>query len=102
LLDGVPVLVAAILSPRDAQEQVDAKTDDYLQAGVALVWVIDPYDRTVTIYRPGQEPEVVNVRFMVPLNRRPLTCKAIATSGCGVGDRCPRTGHPESNLIANT
>jgi Uma2 family endonuclease len=29
---------------------------------VALVWIIDPHDRTVLIYRPGQEPELVNVR----------------------------------------
>lgn len=62
LIDGVPVLVVEILSPSDTQEQVDEKIDGYLQAGVALVWVIDPHDRTVTIYRPNQEPELVNVR----------------------------------------
>lgn len=62
LIDGVPVLVVEILSPSDTQEQVDEKIDGYLQAGVALVWVIDPHDRTVTIYRPGQEPELFNVR----------------------------------------
>jgi Uma2 family endonuclease len=62
LIDGVPVLVVEILSPSDTQEHVDEKIDDYLQAGVALVWVIDPHDRTVTIYRPGAEPELVNVR----------------------------------------
>ena len=62
LIDGVPVLVVEILSPNDTQEQVDEKTDDYLSAGVALVWVIDPHDRTVLIYRPGAEPELVNAR----------------------------------------
>ncbi len=62
LIDGVPVLVVEILSPSDTQEQVDEKIDDYLRAGVALVWVIDPHDRTVLIYRPNQEPEFVNVR----------------------------------------
>jgi Uma2 family endonuclease len=62
LIDGVPLLVVEILSPSDTQEQIDEKIDGYLQAGVALVWVIDPHDRTVTIYRPGQEPEFVNVR----------------------------------------
>ena len=36
MIDGVPKLVVEILSPRDTQEQVDEKTDDYLQAGVAL------------------------------------------------------------------
>jgi Uma2 family endonuclease len=62
LIDGVPILVVEILSPNDTQEQIDEKIDDYLQAGVALVWIIDPHDHTVLIYRPGQEPELVNVR----------------------------------------
>lgn len=60
LIDGVPVLVVEILSPSDTQEQVDEKIDDYLEAGVALVWIIDPHDRTVTVYRPGHEPELFN------------------------------------------
>ena len=62
LIGGVPVLVVEILSPSDTQEQVDEKIDDYLRVGVALVWIIDPHDRTVLIYRPNQEPEFVNVR----------------------------------------
>jgi Uma2 family endonuclease len=62
LIDGVPVLVVEILSPNDTQEQIDEKIDGYLHAGVLLVWVIDPHDRTVLIYRPGAEPELVNVR----------------------------------------
>lgn len=62
LIDGVPVLVVEILSPSDTQEEIDEKIDGYLQAGVALVWIIDPHDRTVMIYRPGQEPALVNVR----------------------------------------
>jgi Uma2 family endonuclease len=62
LLDGVPVLVVEILSPNDTQEEIDEKIDNYLAASVPLVWVIDPHDRTVTIYRPGAEPEQVNMR----------------------------------------
>jgi Uma2 family endonuclease len=62
LVDGVPVLVVEILSPNDAQSEIDEKTDDYLQAGVAIVWVIDPHDRTVTIYRKDAEPALVTIR----------------------------------------
>jgi Uma2 family endonuclease len=62
LVDGVPILVVEILSPNDVNEQVHEKVDDYLAAGVRLVWVIDPHDRTVLIYQPGQEPALVNVR----------------------------------------
>jgi Uma2 family endonuclease len=62
LLDGVPVLVVEILSPNDTLEEINNKIDTYLKAGVALVWIIDPHHRTVEIFRPGAEPELVNVR----------------------------------------
>ena len=29
---------------------------------VALVWVVDPHDRTVLVYRPKAEPELFNIR----------------------------------------
>jgi len=62
LIDGVPVLVVEILSPNDRLEEINEKIDDYLAAGVALVWVIDPHRRTVVIHRPEAEPELVNIR----------------------------------------
>jgi Uma2 family endonuclease len=61
-IDGVPVLAVEILSPNDTLDEINEKIDQYLAAGVSLVWIIDPHDRTVTIYRPNQEPEFVNVR----------------------------------------
>jgi Uma2 family endonuclease len=61
LIDGVPVLAVEILSPTDTQEIIYQKIDRYLQAGVALVWVINPSFRTVTVYRPNAEPEMLNV-----------------------------------------
>jgi Uma2 family endonuclease len=62
LIDGVPVLAIEILSPSDTQVEIDEKIDDYLAAGVALVWIVDPHDQTVTIYRADKEPELVNIR----------------------------------------
>jgi Uma2 family endonuclease len=62
LIDGVPVLAVEILSPSDTLDEINEKIDNYLSAGVALVWIIDPHDRTVTIYRAGADPEVVNIR----------------------------------------
>ena len=61
IIDGVPVLAVEILSPNDTQEEIDEKVDKYLRAGVALVWVIDPHDETVRIYRKNRAPELVNV-----------------------------------------
>jgi Uma2 family endonuclease len=62
LIEGVPVLAVEILSPNDTQEQIDEKVDEYLAAGVAMVWVIDPHDHTVLVYEPNAEPILVNVR----------------------------------------
>ena len=62
IIDGVPVLAVEILSPNNTVEEIDEKIDQYLEAGVPLVWIVDTRDRTVTIYRPDQEPELVNVR----------------------------------------
>jgi Uma2 family endonuclease len=62
LIDGVPILVVEILSPNDTQDEIDEKIDEYLRAGVALIWILDLHDRTVLIYRPGEEPELVNIR----------------------------------------
>ena len=58
----MPVLAVEILSPNNTVEEIDEKIDQYLEAGVPLVWIVDTRDRTVTIYRPDQEPELVNVR----------------------------------------
>jgi Uma2 family endonuclease len=62
IIDGVPVLAVEILSPNNTVEEIDEKIEQYLEAGVALVWIVDTRDRTVTIYRPGQEPDFVNAR----------------------------------------
>jgi Uma2 family endonuclease len=61
LIDGVPTLIVEILSPNDLFEDIKEKIDTYQAAGVSLIWVIDPHDRTVTIYRLDAEPELVNI-----------------------------------------
>lgn len=60
IVEGVPTLVIEILSPSDTQERIHEKIDTYLEVGVPLVWMVDPHDRTVSVYRPGAEPELFN------------------------------------------
>lgn len=60
--EGPPVLAVEILSPSDEHGEVVEKIREYLDAGVPLVWVIDPDFRTVVVYRPDAEPELFNVR----------------------------------------
>jgi Uma2 family endonuclease len=61
-LDGPPVLAAEVLSPHDQIDDVEDSVEEYLEAGVKLVWVVNPRRETVTVYRPDQLPELVNVQ----------------------------------------
>jgi Uma2 family endonuclease len=54
--EGPPILAVEILSPSDKQEEVDEKIQLYLQTGVAIVWVVHPRFKTITVYRPGADP----------------------------------------------
>jgi Uma2 family endonuclease len=46
-----PDLVAEVLSPYDLANEVDAKIDDWLGAGVKVVWILQPVNRTIRIIR---------------------------------------------------
>jgi Uma2 family endonuclease len=46
-----PDFAVEVVSPNDTAYEVERKTIEYLDAGVPLVWVIDPEARTVRIYR---------------------------------------------------
>src|SRR5205823_5969430 len=54
----IPALVAEVRSKNDTRKEIQEKVDRYLAAGVRLVWVADPAPRSVTAYRPGEEPRV--------------------------------------------
>lgn len=62
VIEGVPTLAVEILSPSDTQEDIDEKIEVLLDAGVPLVWIVNPRWRTVTVHRPGAEPETFNAR----------------------------------------
>ena len=54
LVDGVPFVAIEILSPSDSHGDVHEKLRLYLDHGVAVVWIVDPDDQSVRIYRLGQ------------------------------------------------
>ncbi|HXG12104.1 MAG TPA: Uma2 family endonuclease [Gemmataceae bacterium] len=47
----VPDLAVEVLSPNDLVYEVDTKVQEYLRAGVRLVWVIHPQGRWVDVHR---------------------------------------------------
>jgi Uma2 family endonuclease len=62
IINGVPILAVEILSPSDKQEDVLDKIQDYLDAGVPLVWSVEPVFKTITVYRPGTEPQMFSLK----------------------------------------
>jgi Uma2 family endonuclease len=60
IVEGIPTLVVEILSPSDKKENVTEKLGTYSEAAVPVIWKLDPDDRTVIVYRPGQPPSFFN------------------------------------------
>jgi Uma2 family endonuclease len=65
--DHVPVvyanvaadLVAEVVSPSNTRKQVARKLREYFVSGTRLVWIVDPEDRTVTVYTKAGEGTVL-------------------------------------------
>jgi Uma2 family endonuclease len=59
-LETIPDLVVEILSKNDNFAYMKAKVEDYLSAGVSVVWVADPIDQTLAVFRHLSEPEILS------------------------------------------
>lgn len=58
-LETVPDLVVEVTVPSEYDALVASKVTDYLSAGVKVVWVVDPAERTVSVHRDGHGTEVL-------------------------------------------
>jgi Uma2 family endonuclease len=57
----VPVLAVEVLSPTDRYGKTLKRVRQFFKAGIVLVWVVDPEDRTVTVHRSATEPRIYEV-----------------------------------------
>lgn len=55
-----PRLAIEVLSPNDRATQVTAKIIDYLNNGVDLVWLINPEDRNLTVWKRDRTPQRID------------------------------------------
>lgn len=55
----VPDLVLETRSPNDSRRKIEEKIRLWLEAGVQVVWDLDPERRTLTVYRAGAGPLVL-------------------------------------------
>ncbi len=59
ILTQPPLLCIEILSPEDTVSRTNVRVRDYLDFGVPVVWVVDPAERAVWIYRPNGMEQAV-------------------------------------------
>ncbi len=50
-----PDLAVEVISGSDDWKAIVAKANQYLQAGTRLVWVVDPYTKSVFVFRPDNQ-----------------------------------------------
>ena len=60
-VDLAPDLAVEVISPRDRPRHILDKVGEYLEAGVRLVWVIDPQNSSAVVYR-----SLIDVREIGP------------------------------------
>jgi Uma2 family endonuclease len=53
-------LCVEVLSPDKRLRKILEKLQEYFNRGVRLVWIIDPEERTVTVYRSAEEGKVLH------------------------------------------
>jgi len=56
VIDGVPVIAVEVLSPSEKQEEITEKIEEYLECGVAQVWIANPDFETLTVFRADADP----------------------------------------------
>jgi Uma2 family endonuclease len=54
-----PDLAVEVVSPNDTKREVREKVNDWLDAGVRLIWVVDYQKRTITEHRSRQRVRVL-------------------------------------------
>lgn len=57
---GAPDLVAEVVSPGDSWSEFEEKSLRWLDAGVKVVWVLDPKQQNVTVYRSRSDISVLS------------------------------------------
>ena len=53
-LETIPEIVVEVRSKNDTDAEIESKVEEYLEAGVVVVWVLDPIHRTVVLYKLNQ------------------------------------------------
>ncbi len=55
----VPNLAVEVLSKSNTPAEMKRKRREYFKAGVALMWIVDPEARTITVYTSPRNPKTL-------------------------------------------
>src|SRR5262245_26653031 len=58
--ERIPSLVVEVRSPTDRHGKTLKRIEQYHKRGIPLVWLVDPEELTVTVYRPNEFPKVLD------------------------------------------
>jgi len=67
-LEGIPSLCVEIISRTDSYLKISEKTRRYFDGGVAIVWIINPYAQTVTVFTSDLHPMVYDINKQIPVH----------------------------------
>ncbi len=74
----VPDLIGEVVSPGDLAYEVEERITEFLEAGVKLIWIVDPQNRTARVHRADgtsawlKEDGVLDGEDLLPGFRLPL------------------------------
>jgi len=90
-IPATPDLVVEVVSPNDGAEEVQRKVQDWLNAGVPLLWLMYPGLRRVVVHAPGQP--------MLILGENDILDGGAVLPGfsCRVADLFARRAEPQAN-----
>jgi Uma2 family endonuclease len=91
-----PDLAVEIVSPNDRVSELDEKIDEYLRAGVRLIWIINPETRKVQVWR--HDGSVIPLRAEDELSGEDV----LPGFRCKVEDLFPKQPQTEVHRPANS
>lgn len=50
----LPILVVEVRSPNDTRMRIQRRMEQYLRVRIPMFWLVDPEERFVTVYQPGE------------------------------------------------
>ena len=59
--DGIPDLVVEVISPSESAVSIAQKVEEYLFAGVKLIWLIYPQTKTITTYASHTDIQILTI-----------------------------------------